>query len=82
MKQTQNTRVLSDEKWGGVLSGERSGSGSYIVGEGGGGGRESTLSPLQSTPDWRGDSVLSGTRGKATAACLAGRENYETVDKR
>ena len=32
--------------------------------------------------EWRGGSVLSGMRGKATAVSRAGRENPETVAKR
>ena len=32
--------------------------------------------------EWRGGSVLSGMRGKATVDSRAGRENSETVAKR
>ena len=32
--------------------------------------------------EWSGGSMLSGTRGKATAVSRAGRENSETIPKR
>ena len=59
MKQTEYTRVR-------VLSGGRRGGGVFS-GETGSGGSH--------WGEWRGGSVLSGTRGKATAVSRAGSES-------
>ena len=56
-----------------VLSGEKK-SGAVLSGERSGGGSH--------WGEWRGDSVLPGTRGKAIAVSRAGRGNSETVAKR
>ena len=55
-----------------VLTGWKRGGG-VLSGERSGGGSH--------WEEWRGDSVLSGMRGKATAVSRAGRENSETVAK-